>query len=126
MRAITAAPSWSGWWPSAARPAAGSPRRTSKATPPLWAEPITTDYRGYTVCEMPPNGHGITALMALNILRGLELPAEREDARTYHLIAEAIKLAYADTRTYVADPPLHADPGGRSAQRGVRRPGGGR
>ena len=71
---------------------------------PLWAEPITTDYRDYTVCEMPPNGHGITALMALNILRGLELPAEREDARTYHLIAEAIKLAYADTRTYVADP----------------------
>ena len=75
-----------------------------RAYRPEWVEPITADYRGYTVCEMPPNGHGITALMALNLLRGLEMPEERESARTYHFIAEAIKLAYADTRTYVADP----------------------
>ena len=71
---------------------------------PLWVEPITTDYKGYTVCEIPPNGHGLTVLMALNILRGLELPEEKECAETYHKIVEAIKLAFADTKTYVADP----------------------
>ena len=71
---------------------------------PEWVEPITADYRGYTVCEIPPNGHGITVLMALNILNGLELSPERESAGTYHKIMEAIKLAFADTKTYVADP----------------------
>ena len=67
-------------------------------------EPITADYKGYTVCEIPPNGHGITVLMALNILKGLPLSQERDSADTYHKILEAIKLAFADTRTYVADP----------------------
>ena len=71
---------------------------------PEWVEPISVNYRGYTVCEIPPNGHGITVLMALNILNGLELTQERESAGTYHKIMEAIKLAFADTRTYVADP----------------------
>lgn len=71
---------------------------------PEWVEPITADYKGYTVCEIPPNGHGITVLMALNILKGLPLSWERDSADTYHKILEAIKLAFADTRTYVADP----------------------
>ncbi len=71
---------------------------------PEWVEPITADYRGYTVCEIPPNGHGITVLMALNILKGLELSPERDCADTYHKILEAVKLAFADTKTYVADP----------------------
>ncbi len=71
---------------------------------PEWVEPITADYKGYTVCEMPPNGHGITVLMALNILKGLSLPAERDCAETYHKIIESIKLAFADAKTYVADP----------------------
>ena len=71
---------------------------------PEWVEPITADYKGYTVCEIPPNGHGITVLMALNILKGLELPADKENPETYHKIIEAIKLAFADTKTYVADP----------------------
>lgn len=71
---------------------------------PEWVEPITTDYKGYTVCEIPPNGHGITALMALNILKGLPLSTERESADTYHKIIESIKLAFADAKTYVADP----------------------
>ena len=71
---------------------------------PKWVEPITADYKGYTVCEIPPNGHGITVLMALNILKGLELSAEKDCADTYHKILESIKLAFADTRTYVADP----------------------
>ena len=71
---------------------------------PAWVEPITANYRGYTVCEIPPNGHGITVLMALNILNGLELPPDRESSGTYHKIMEAIKLAFADTKTYIADP----------------------
>ena len=71
---------------------------------PQWVEPIHTDYKGYTVCEIPPNGHGITVLMALNILKGLELPREKEQGETYHNIMESLKLAFADTKTYVADP----------------------
>ena len=71
---------------------------------PAWVEPISVDYKGYTVCEIPPNGHGITVLMALNILKGLELSSNREEAGNYHKIVEAIKLAFADTKTYVADP----------------------
>lgn len=71
---------------------------------PEWVEPITADYKGYTVCEIPPNGHGITVLMALNILKGLELPEEKDCAGTYHKILESIKLAFADTKAYVADP----------------------
>ena len=71
---------------------------------PMWVEPITADYKGYTVCEIPPNGHGITVLMALNILKGLELSQEKDCADTYHKILESIKLAFADTKTYVADP----------------------
>lgn len=75
-----------------------------RAYHPDWVEPITTDYRGYTVCEIPPNGHGITVLMALNLLRGMEMPRERESAELYHKIAESLKLAFADAKTYVADP----------------------
>ena len=71
---------------------------------PEWVEPLTADYRGYTVCELPPNGHGITALMALNILKGLPLPESRESADAYHRQMEAIKLAFEDARACVADP----------------------
>ena len=71
---------------------------------PAWVEPITQDYRGYTACEIPPNGHGITVLMALGMLEGLSLPESREDAAHYHKVMEVIKLAFADTKTYVADP----------------------
>ena len=70
---------------------------------PLWVEPITINYKGYDVFEMPPNGHGITALMALNILKGMEL-GERDSADTYHKMIEAMKLAFIDAKTYVADP----------------------
>ena len=70
---------------------------------PLWVEPITINYKGYDVFEMPPNGHGITALMALNILKGVEL-GERDSADTYHKMIEAMKLAFIDAKTYVVDP----------------------
>ena len=71
---------------------------------PEWVEPLSVNYRGYDVWEIPPNGHGIAALMALNLLKGFNLPEERETAEVYHLQIEAMKLAYADVRAYVADP----------------------
>lgn len=71
---------------------------------PEWVEPIHTNYRGYDVWEMPPNGHGIAVLMALNILKGFAMPREKESPETYHLMIEAMKLAFADTMKYVSDP----------------------
>lgn len=69
-----------------------------------WVEPISVNYKGYTVCEMPPNGHGITALMALKMLEKLPLPADRDNALGLHYQIETLKLAFEDTRKYVADP----------------------
>ena len=71
---------------------------------PEWVEPLSANYRGYDVWEIPPNGHGIAALMALNLLKGFGLPDERETAEVYHLQIEAMKVAYADVLAYVADP----------------------
>ncbi|MDO4178961.1 MAG: gamma-glutamyltransferase family protein [Phascolarctobacterium sp.] len=68
-----------------------------------WVEPISTNYRGYDVWELPPNGHGVVALMALNILQGFDF-SEKETAETYHKQIEAMKLAFIDGMTYVADP----------------------
>ena len=53
---------------------------------------------------MPPNGHGITVLMALNMLKGLEMGENRECAAAYHKMIEATKLAFVDTKKFVADP----------------------
>lgn len=72
-----------------------------------WVEPIHTDYRGYRVYECPPNGQGIAALMALNILDGYEFaPDAFASAETLHLKMEAIKLGMTDAARYVADPQL--------------------
>ncbi len=72
-----------------------------------WVEPISTDYRGYRVWECPPNGQGIAALLALNILQGYDLGAMGFDsADALHLKMEAIKLAMTDAARYVADPEL--------------------
>jgi gamma-glutamyltranspeptidase/glutathione hydrolase len=69
-----------------------------------WVEPISANYRGYDVWEIPPNGQGITALIALNILEGFALgQLARDSAQSYHLQIEAIKLAFADAQRYVAD-----------------------
>jgi gamma-glutamyltranspeptidase/glutathione hydrolase len=69
---------------------------------PEWVEPIHVNYRGYDVCEIPPNGQGIVALMALNLLKGFEF-THRDSPETVHRQIEAIKLAFADAQNYVTD-----------------------
>jgi len=69
-----------------------------------WVEPIGIDYRGYTLHEIPPNGQGIAALMALGILENFDvasLPVDSPDSM--HLKIEAMKLAFADINEYVSD-----------------------
>jgi gamma-glutamyltranspeptidase/glutathione hydrolase len=70
-----------------------------------WVEPISTDYRGWTVYELPPNGQGIAALMMLNIMETFPLGEfGHNSTRALHAMIEAKKLAYADLARYIADP----------------------
>ena len=71
-----------------------------------WEAPVSTTYHGLRLWECPPNGQGITALIALNILEGLDLPADPLSPHRLHLEIEALRLAFADTRWYVADPSM--------------------
>ncbi len=70
---------------------------------PQWVQPISIDYRGFEVWEIPPNGQGLVALLALNILKGFDFSV-RDSLSTYHRQIEAIKLAFADGRKYITDP----------------------
>lgn len=70
-----------------------------------WVEPIGTSYRGFDVYEMPPNGQGIVVLMALNMLEGYELAGlSYDDPVRVNLIAETLRLAFADAHERVCDP----------------------
>ena len=70
-----------------------------------WVEPVSTNYRGYDVYELPPNGQGVAVLQMLNILEGYDLPSMGFGSPDYlHLLIEAKKLAYEDRATYYADP----------------------
>lgn len=70
---------------------------------PEWVEPIKVNYRGYDIWEVPPNGQGIVALMALNILKKFNFTA-KDTIDTYHKQIEAVKLAYVDGLKYITDP----------------------
>ncbi|HCG4535986.1 gamma-glutamyltransferase family protein [Ureibacillus chungkukjangi] len=67
-----------------------------------WVKPISTSYRGYEVWEIPPNGQGMVALMALNIFEQLEEP-KWQSADTYHQQIEAMKLAFTDGQAYITE-----------------------
>jgi gamma-glutamyltranspeptidase / glutathione hydrolase len=70
-----------------------------------WIEPIARNYRGYELHEMPPNGQGIAALIALGILEKFDIASMAADGvDAQHLQIEAMKLAFADTHRYVSDP----------------------
>ena len=72
---------------------------------PEWVTPIGIDYAGHTLHEIPPNGQGISALMALGILRSFDIASMPVDgADSQHLQIEAMKLAFADVYRFVAEP----------------------
>ncbi|MDP2024013.1 MAG: gamma-glutamyltransferase family protein [Hydrogenophaga sp.] len=72
---------------------------------PEWVAPIGQDYRSHTLHEIPPNGQGIAALIALGILSNFDLAAMPVDSvAAQHLQIEAMKLAFADVYRYVAEP----------------------
>jgi gamma-glutamyltranspeptidase / glutathione hydrolase len=72
---------------------------------PEWVTPISRDYRGHTLHEIPPNGQGIAALIALGILDQFDLASLPVDGvASQHLQIEAMKLAFADVYQYVAEP----------------------
>ncbi len=72
---------------------------------PEWVDTLSRDYRGHTLHEIPPNGQGIAALIALGILAQFDLASLPVDSvRSQHLQIEAMKLAFADVYRYVAEP----------------------
>lgn len=68
-----------------------------------WVEPITTEFNNYTVAEIPPNGHGITVLMALNIFKNLSLDEDINSEESIHKQIESLKLAFSDVKEFIAD-----------------------
>ena len=70
-----------------------------------WVEPVTTNYRGYDIWELPPNGQGVAALQILNILENFDVKKMGLFSSEYiHLFVEAKKLAFADRAKHYADP----------------------
>lgn len=70
-----------------------------------WVNPLSVDYKGYTLWELPPAGQGVAALEMLKMLEGFDLKGMGHNSAQYlHTLIEAKKLAYADLEEYVADP----------------------
>ncbi len=70
-----------------------------------WVEPGCVDYKGYDVCELPPNGQGFAALQMLNILKNVDLTQwPRASAEVFHYMVEAKRLAFEDLAKFYADP----------------------
>jgi len=76
-----------------------------------WVEPVSTNYRGYDVWELPPNGQGIAALQILNIMEGYDIKNMGFGSPEYvHHFIEAKKLAFEDRAKYYADPDFNKIP----------------
>lgn len=70
-----------------------------------WIDPVSVNYRGYDICEIPPNGQGIAVLQMLNILEGFDLRSlGRDSPEALHVLIEAKKLAFEDRAKFYADP----------------------
>ncbi|MEM7571090.1 MAG: gamma-glutamyltransferase [Pseudomonadota bacterium] len=91
----------------------GGPLRKAdfEAHTSTWVEPVSINYRGWDVYELPPNGQGIAALQMLTILKQFDLAAMGPlSADALHLMTEAKKLAFADRARYYADPDFYDPP----------------
>jgi len=76
-----------------------------------WVEPITTNYKGYDVYQLPPNGQGVVTLSMLNMLENFDLEKMEHNSPEYiHLITEIKKLAFADRDAYISDPDFSPSP----------------
>jgi gamma-glutamyltranspeptidase/glutathione hydrolase len=76
-----------------------------------WVDPVSTNYRGYDVWELPPNGQGIAALQMLNILEAYDIQEMGFGSAEYvHAFVEAKKLAFADRAKFYADPDFNDIP----------------
>lgn len=76
-----------------------------------WIEPVSVNYRGYDVHELPPNGQGIAVLQMLNLVEGYDLKALGHNSADYlHVLVEAKKLAFEDRARYYADPSFSETP----------------
>ncbi|MEX0976089.1 MAG: gamma-glutamyltransferase [Woeseia sp.] len=87
-----------------------------------WVEPVSTNYRGYDVFELPPNGQGIAVLQMLNILEGFELSAMGYGTAAYaHTFIETKKVVYEDLARFYADPDFYAAPVARLVSKNYAR-----
>ena len=117
--ASTAARSPKAWRAARASRAGRTRWPTSPPTSPSGSTPIAKDYRGHTLHEIPPNGQGIAALMALGILQHFDLASLPVDGTaSLHLQIEAMKLAFADVYRYVSE---RVDDGGHARAAARRR-----
>jgi len=88
----------------------GAPHRKAdfEAHSSTWIDPVSVNYRGYDVWELPPNGQGIAALQMLNILEGYDLAAMGHNSADYlHVMVEAKKQAFEDRARFYADPDFY-------------------
>jgi gamma-glutamyltranspeptidase/glutathione hydrolase len=76
-----------------------------------WVTPLSCGYRGYEVCQMPPNSQGFVGLMALNVLETFDFGSVEHGSREYyHLLIEALKLSFRDRNEVLTDPDFHDIP----------------
>jgi gamma-glutamyltranspeptidase/glutathione hydrolase len=71
---------------------------------PEWVDPVSINYRGCDIWEIPPNGQGLVAILGLNILENFSFPFGKDHPDTCHKQIESLKLAFADGHEYIADP----------------------
>ena len=76
-----------------------------------WVTPVSTNYRGYDIYELPPNGQGLVALQMLNVLEGYDIRSMGFGSAEYlHTLVETKKLAFEDRAVYYADPDFYNAP----------------
>ncbi len=74
-----------------------------------WVEPIGLEYKGRTVWEIPPNGQGLAVLIALNVVKHMNL-ARRDSVTRHHQLIEAMRIGFADAASHICDPDFHKVP----------------